>query len=68
MDRVDIIGCAAHNQNAPPRTTNLIETATQLSPQGGWMLWQQVEMTNLFRALPPMPALNRTLFFRAVRQ
>jgi len=53
---------------ARPGTTNMVESRANFDLQGSWMPWQQVTMTNLLQALPPLPAANQTLFFRAVRQ
>jgi hypothetical protein len=53
---------------APVGSTNILQINRELRPQSAWMPAQQVEMTNLLRTLPPFPATNQTLFFRAVRQ
>jgi hypothetical protein len=52
---------------ALPGTTNQLQTAETLPPQG-WLSGQQVIPTNLTTTLPPQPATNRMLFFRARRQ
>ncbi len=52
--------------HAPVGSTNVAQTSPDL-PAVSWSVWQQVTMTNLLQALPPLPPTNRTLFLRAIR-
>ena len=53
---------------APVGSTNAVQTSRDLPATGLWTTWQQLGVTNLLQALPPLPATNRTLFIRAIRQ
>jgi len=53
---------------AQPGTTNLLETAGELHAQTPWLPSGQIAPTNLINYLAPVPATDRTLFIRAVRQ
>jgi hypothetical protein len=51
---------------APAGSTNVVFASSNLASTS-WTQWQQVSMTNILKALPPLSATNGPVFQRAVR-